>query len=253
MDHSAVIVLAAGKGVRMKSDLPKVCHPLHGKPLIGHVLDTVVQLSPAQVVVIVGHRASFVRDACQGHAVEFVTQEPQLGTAHAVMQAMPVIQKELTPVLIVSGDVPLMRASSLQKLISVHERTGAAVTVLTAELSNPFGYGRIIRGDNGDVVRIVEHKDAAPEELAVAEVNTGTYVFDRSALDHALKLIKPENAQKEFYLTDAISILRGEGRRVSASLLEDPREMTGINTPEQLVEAEELFHAMRTSRPSLRA
>ncbi|NTV07140.1 MAG: NTP transferase domain-containing protein [Chlorobium limicola] len=235
----AILIMAAGKGTRMKSDLPKVLHKANGKPVINYVLDTASSLHPDKTVLIVGHQAEKVIDATRSYQVISVLQEPQLGTGHAVMQAEPHLEAFAGDVLILSGDAPLVRTATLEKLIAFHREQRAAATVLTAKLDDPAGYGRIIRNRvSGEVLRIVEEKDASPEERLVHETNSGVYVIDAKALFSALKEIRSDNAQREYYLTDVIGICFGRGEKVSAWSVADPDEIRGINTPEQLREAE---------------
>ncbi|MCF8382590.1 MAG: NTP transferase domain-containing protein [Chlorobium sp.] len=238
----AILIMAAGKGTRMNSDLPKVLHPANGKPVIEYVLDTAGKLHPDKTVLIVGHQAELVVEATRNYPVIPVLQEPQLGTGHAVMQAEPPLHSFFGEVLVLSGDAPLVRSRTLEQLIAFHLSEKASATVLTAELDDPSGYGRIIRDRlSGDVLRIVEHKDASPEERLVHETNSGIYVFNSKVLFEALGELRADNAQQEYYLTDVFGICFGKGEKVSAWLVENADETRGINTPEQLREAEELL------------
>ena len=238
----AIIIMAAGKGTRMQSELPKVLHRANGRPLIDYVLDTASSLDPAKTVLIVGHQAELVKEATARYGVIAALQEPQLGTGHAVMQAEAHLRDFDGEVLILSGDAPLVNADTLQELIAFHRSRNGAATVLTAELGDPTGYGRVIRQDNSDgVLKIVEQKDASKEELAVREINSGVYVFNAKLLFDALARINTNNAQKEYYLTDVFGICFQNGKRVYAFKTENPDEILGINTPEQLMEAEQLL------------
>ncbi len=242
----AVIIMAAGKGTRMKSDLPKVLHRANGRPLVEYVLDTALSLDPEKIVLIVGHQAELVKKATARYRIIAALQEPQLGTGHAVMQTESLLNDFNGEVLILSGDAPLVNAETLQKLIAFHRSSHAAATVLTAELNDPTGYGRVIRELNSDhVLKIVEQKDASEQELVVREINSGVYVFDTRMLFEALGQINTNNAQQEYYLTDVFGICFQRGKKVCAFKTDNPDEILGINTPEQLVEAERLLIASR--------
>lgn len=234
------IVLAAGQGKRMKSKLYKVLHPVCGKPMVGHVIDTVRQASCDRVVVIVGHGAEAVRETL-GDSVEYALQEEQLGTGHAVLQAKPNIGQEEGVTVVICGDTPLVTASTVEAMMARHLQEGAAATILTAKLEDPSGYGRVVRGPDGSVQRIVEHKDCTAEEATIDEINTGTYCFNNRLLFEALGRVTNRNAQGEYYLTDVIGILKQQGERISAHLLEDPAEAVGVNDRAALGEAEQLM------------
>ncbi|HET7497200.1 MAG TPA: NTP transferase domain-containing protein [Candidatus Eisenbacteria bacterium] len=237
------LLLAAGMGKRMNSDLPKVLHPALGTPLIGHVLARLAPLHPDRVVVVVGHREELVREALRGRAIRFVTQAPQLGTGHAVQVAWDEAAPGGPHVLILAGDMPLVRTESLRRLLARQASEGNAVTVLSAELEDPAGYGRVVRDAAGAFVKIVEEKDATPAERAVREVNSGIYVFEKEPLREALGQLRADNAQKEYYLTDTLAILSRAGRRVGIERAADPRECFGVNTPDQLRMVEETLQA----------
>ncbi|MFZ4526346.1 MAG: sugar phosphate nucleotidyltransferase [Chlorobium sp.] len=242
----AVIIMAAGKGTRMKSDLAKVLHRANGRALVEYVLDTALSLEPEKIVLIVGHQAELVKEATVQYRIVAALQEPQLGTGHAVMQTEALLNDFNGEVLILSGDAPLVNAETLQKLIAFHRSSHAAATVLTAELDDPTGYGRVIRVLNSDrVLKIVEQKDASEEELAVREINSGVYVFDTHMLFEALGKINTNNAQQEYYLTDVFGICFQCGKKVCAFKTDNSEEILGINTPEQLVEAERLLRINR--------
>jgi bifunctional UDP-N-acetylglucosamine pyrophosphorylase/glucosamine-1-phosphate N-acetyltransferase len=234
------IVLAAGQGKRMKSQFYKVLHPVCGKPMAQHVLDAVRLASCGRVVVIVGHGAQAVRETLVGPA-EFALQAEQLGTGHAVLQAGPLIAGEDGSTLVICGDTPLITPETIEAMMGLHEREGAAATVLTAIVPDPAGYGRVVRGTDGSVLRIVEHKDCTAEEAQIREINTGTYCFDNRLLFEALAEVKNDNAQGEYYLTDVIGILQRQGRRIAASVLEQPDEAIGVNDRVALGEAERLM------------
>jgi bifunctional UDP-N-acetylglucosamine pyrophosphorylase/glucosamine-1-phosphate N-acetyltransferase len=230
------VILAAGKGTRMKSPRAKVLHEAHGLPLLEHVLRLAGAVGADPVSVVVGHQAQEVETAFAGRGA-FVRQEPQLGTGHAVRMACGEMGRHPErPVLVLSGDVPLLRAATLEALVDAHHSAGAAATILTARLESPGAYGRVIRDAAGLVVRIVEARDASPVEAAVDEINVGVYVFDVVALLGVLERLSTHNAQGEFYLTDVVGLLASEGRRVTAVTSHDPGEGRGVNTLAELAE-----------------
>jgi UDP-N-acetylglucosamine pyrophosphorylase len=238
----AVVIMAAGKGTRMKSDLPKVLHPANGRPVVEYVIEKSLSLKPESIVLIIGHQAELVRQATADSPVSYALQQPQLGTGHAIMQTEPLLKDFDGEVIILSGDAPLVTTLTLRELLAFHRLHQAVATVLTADMDDPTGYGRIIRDHGGDeVLRIVEQKDASEEEKAVTEINSGVYVFDARELFAALKGITNTNAQQEYYLTDVFGICFGRGLKVCAFKVGDPNEIRGINTPEQLHEAELLL------------
>ncbi|XEC97785.1 bifunctional UDP-N-acetylglucosamine diphosphorylase/glucosamine-1-phosphate N-acetyltransferase GlmU [Paenibacillus tarimensis] len=231
------IVLAAGQGKRMKSKLYKVLHPVCGKPMVGHVLDTVEEAACERVVVVVGHGAEAVKSFV-GERAECVLQERQLGTGHAVMQAEALFGQVEGTTIVICGDTPLVTSTTIESMLELHTASSAAATILTAEFADPTGYGRVIRGNNGQVERIVEQKDCSPEEAAVKEINTGTYCFNNRLLFQALTHVTNENAQGEYYLTDVIGILQGQGEIIQAYCTKDPAEAIGVNDRVALAEAE---------------
>lgn len=238
----AILIMAAGKGTRMKSDLPKVLHRANNKPVIEYVLETAGRLRPDRTIVIVGHEAQKVRKTISSYPVTTVLQQPQLGTGHAVMQAENLLKQFKGEVVILSGDAPLVRSTTLENLIAFHRGNHAAATVLTAVLEDPSGYGRIIRKpESEEVIKIVEHRDATTEEREIKEINSGVYVFDAEVLFDALGQIGSDNAQGEYYLTDVFAVCFGKGSKVCGWRVECADEIRGINTPEQLREAEELL------------
>ena len=228
------LILAAGKGTRMQSELAKVLHPLCGRPLLAYCLDAARAVGSERIAVIVGHQADVVRKTFTGEELIFVEQRQQLGTGHAVLQARESFRDYGGNVLILCGDVPLLRASTLERLIAFHETQGAAVTVMTVILDEPGSYGRVVKGKNGEVLKIVEAKDASAEEKAIGEINTGIYCVDSRFLFDAVGRIANKNAQKEYYLTDIMEIARREGLVSMAFVVPDPQEVMGINTPEDL-------------------
>lgn len=232
-----IVILAAGMGKRMHSDLPKVLHPLAGRPLLAHVLDTARSLSPTRLVVVVGHGAERVRDAVSAPDVAFALQQQQLGTGHAVMQALPLLNPD-EPTLVLYGDVPLTRADTLARLVAL---AGAGrFGILTVEMDDPTGYGRIVRDESGDIVRIVEQKDASDAERAIREINTGIIVCPTGRLSQWLQTLRNDNAQGEYYLTDTVERAVADGVEVVASQPDALWETLGVNSKVQLAELERL-------------
>jgi len=240
MSDLLAVILAAGKGTRMKSALPKVLHSIGGKPMVQQVLNAAKMAGAKQNIVVVGFGAQQVEDTL-GTQAQYVVQVEQLGTGHAVMQAGELLKDFHGTVMVLCGDTPLLRGETLAKLFAEHQAAGASATVLTACLPNPAGYGRVIRDNGGQVLKIVEQKDANERELAVNEINTGIYCFDRVALFEALSSIDCNNVQGEYYLTDVIGILaQGQGK-VWAMQVADDQETLGINSRLQLAEAEKIL------------
>ncbi|WP_270182907.1 bifunctional UDP-N-acetylglucosamine diphosphorylase/glucosamine-1-phosphate N-acetyltransferase GlmU [Alkalihalobacillus sp. CinArs1] len=232
------VVLAAGQGTRMKSKLYKVLHPVCGKPMVEHVVDQLNALELENVVTVVGHGAEMVSEQL-GKRSEYVLQEEQLGTAHAVMQAKDILSDKDGVTLVVCGDTPLITKETMDSLLSYHEEQDAKATILTAKADNPFGYGRIIRDDHGSVQRIVEQKDANEAEQKVTEINTGTYCFDNKTLFETLQLVNNENSQGEYYLPDVVEILQQKGEIVAAYQTADFNETMGVNDRVALSRAEQ--------------
>lgn len=239
----AVVILAAGKGTRMKSPYPKVLHILAGEPLVTHVVETSLALSPQKLLVVVGFKAPMVQRALGAYPVDFVLQAEQLGTGDAVKRVEHQLSDFQGEVLVLCGDVPLLREETLRSLLLEHRKQQAAVTILTAELKEPKGYGRIVRGNDGLVRRIVEEKDATEAERQIREINSGTYVFEKNFLFQALQEIRPENVQKEYYLTDVVEIAVKRGQRVAAWKVPDATEILGVNSQEDRARVEELYQA----------
>lgn len=231
-----VVVLAAGKGTRMKSKLYKVLHKVCGKTMVEHVVDAAQGVNPAEIVTIVGTGAGDVEKVLADKS-KFAFQEKQLGTGDAVMTAREELGDKDGATLVVTGDTPLFTTATFDELFKYHAEKGNAATVLTAEAPNPFGYGRIIRDDQGNVLRIVEQKDGKPEELKVKEINTGVFCFDNKKLFEALKHVNNDNAQGEYYLTDVLEILRNSGERVGAYKMPDFSESLGVNDRIALAQA----------------
>jgi bifunctional UDP-N-acetylglucosamine pyrophosphorylase/glucosamine-1-phosphate N-acetyltransferase len=238
MAEIGVIILAAGQGTRMKSAVPKVLHRIGGKPLFLHVLETAKLLQPSRVAVVIGHGADAVRKAYAGAEVSWVTQEKQLGTGHAVLSAKNNFAAFAGELLILSGDAPLVQEQTLRAMLARHREEQAAVTLMTAVLAEPRGYGRILRDGRGAVAGIVEEKDATEAQRRIQEVNAGAYVAERQFLFEALEQVKNDNRQGEYYLPDVACIGLGQGRKITTVQVEDPREMMGINTREELARME---------------
>lgn len=239
-----MVILAAGKGKRMGNpDLAKVLAPLHGRPLLGYVLDQALALRPDAIVPIIGHQ----RDAVRAYVEEVcpdarcVEQLEQLGTGHAVLQTRPLLMDAHADVIILSGDVPLLTSDTLHLLVSTHRVHNASCTVLTTTVDDPTGYGRIVRAEDGALLRIVEQKDATPLEQAIQEINSGVYVVRSEDLYPALDLVQNANAQGEYYVTDIINILQRRGATVIAHHTDDAIEVQGINTVADLERATELY------------
>jgi bifunctional UDP-N-acetylglucosamine pyrophosphorylase/glucosamine-1-phosphate N-acetyltransferase len=236
MSDLHVVILAAGKGTRMKSALPKVLHRVAGRPMIEFVIRASLELSPRTITVVVGHLAESVREALRGRPeIQVVVQEPQLGTGHALLQVAPVLESVSGSVVLLSGDVPLLRTDTLRKIASTHREAGAAATVLTALVDRPYGYGRIVR-TNGRISRIVEERDASPAERLIKEINSGIYAFELKGLFTALRGLGTENAQGEYYLPDLIRTYRRQRRVVETVTLEHADEVRGINSRTELAE-----------------
>ena len=231
------IILAAGKGTRMKSDLPKVLHKVAGISMLEHVFRSVNAIDPEKTVTVIGHKAELVEQVLAGQT-DFVRQTEQLGTGHAVMMAEPVLENLTGQTLVIAGDTPLITGESLKNLIDFHINHKNVATILTAEADNPFGYGRIVRNQHDEVLKIVEQKDASDFEQQIKEINTGTYVFDNARLFEALKNINTNNAQGEYYITDVIGIFRENGEKVGAYTLKDFDESLGVNDRVALATAE---------------
>jgi len=235
---TAALVLAAGQGTRMKSDLAKVLHPMAGRPLLAWVLDTLDELALDRVLVVVGHQRERVRAEFAGAGVDWVVQAEQCGTGHAVQMAAPALAGFGGTLLVVCGDTPLLRAATLSALLDGHAASGAAVTVLSMRVPEPRGYGRILKDDRGGLVAIVEDRDATAEQRQIDEVNSGVYAFRYPALAEALASLTARNSQGEYYLTDTVALMGARGLGTAVVCAPDHRELLGINTVEQLAEAE---------------
>lgn len=240
MNKRFAVILAAGQGTRMKSKLYKVLHPVMGRPMVQHVMDQLQALDLSEIITIVGHGAEKVKEEL-GEASQFVLQNEQLGTGHAVMQAEDLLKDKQGVTLVVCGDTPLLTKDTLEQMFHYHQEKQAKVTVLTTTIPDPTGYGRIVRNADGDVSKIVEQKDASNEELAIQEVNAGTYCFDNAFLFDALKNVSNDNAQGEYYLPDVIEIAKDLQETVAAYQTTDADETLGVNDRLALSEAERLM------------
>lgn len=244
MTAPVAVILAAGKSTRMKSETPKVLHPVCGRLMIEYVLDAAREAGVEKIVVIVGHRADLVRSALAGHAdVVFAEQTEQNGTGHAVMMAEPELAEHDGAVLILAGDTPLLQGSSLKALLDARETGGAACVIGSADTANNEGLGRIVRNAAGSFQAITEHKDATEEQRRITEINTGCYAFSTPLLLSSLKKLQPNNVQAEYYLTDCPRILMDEGHKVIASCSLTIQEAIGVNNRVQLAEVRQHIHA----------
>jgi len=237
--HDVVaVILAAGLGKRFPADRPKVLIPFRGRPLVHWVTDAVVTAGIARILLVIGHRGEMMEEAYAGRPVEFVWQHKRLGTGHAVLQTEPLLHDHAGRILVLLGDAPCIKSTTITGLLDSHARAGAAATILTAEVDDPFGYGRIVRAADGTVDRVVEHRDADELTRQVHEINSGAICFRAELLFPALHRLSNANDQGEYYLTDAIRILRTDGHKVAAFRATDPREVLGINSPEELAALE---------------
>ena len=241
MDKLAIVILAAGKSTRMKSNLVKVLHPLMGMPMLSFLIETVKNIGSNKIVVVIGYQGGLVRERFKGEALTFVEQKEQNGTGHAVLCVREDLKGFTGDVLILCGDVPLIRKETIEEMIAVHRESNSKITVLTTKLNDPMGYGRIVRGENGEVLRIVEEKDADDIEREVREVNTGIYCVKAEYLFETLIQVGRENKQSEYYLTDIVAISTGNKVNVMGFLAEDPFEVMGINDREEMAKANEVI------------
>lgn len=238
----AAVILAAGQSTRMRSQLSKVLHPLCGRPIIRYITELVALIEARPVIVVVGYQADKIQRELKDVAgVEFVYQKEQLGTAHAVSQTRGILAEFSGTVLILNGDTPLLTPDELSGLIQFHQKMKADCTLLSSDVPNPFGYGRIVRGEGGEVLGIVEEKDASSEQKKITEINSGIYCFNARSLYAALSKINNHNAKGEYYLTDSVAILRREGKSVQALKAADYRTVLGINTRMDLAEASRII------------
>ena len=236
MEQLKAVILAAGKGTRMKSDLPKVVHTIEGKCLVDYAIDAAMGAGAEDICLVLGYKYEVVHEMIEHKNVKFVLQEQQLGTGHAVLCAKDFLGDE-GQTMILFGDTPLITADTLKRLRDYHVKQKNTVTVLSAMIDDPTGYGRIIRDADGDFLKSVEHKDANEQELKSHEINSGMYIFDTAELKEALGKIQPNNAQGEYYLPDTLTIIKEKGLKVDAFALDDPEDITGVNDQEQLKSA----------------
>lgn len=239
-DGIKAVILAAGKGTRMKSDLPKVVHTIYGRCLVDYVIDAALGAGAQEICLVVGYKQDVVRSSISHQEAEFTLQPEQLGTGHAVKCAREFLGETGTT-MILFGDTPLITADTLRRLVQYHKEHQDAVTVLSALADDPDGYGRIIRDAQGNFVKSVEHKDASEQERESHEINSGMYLFDSKELKEALDLLKPNNAQGEYYLPDTLTIMKEKGLRVDAYALEDATDIAGVNDRIQLEKAAEII------------
>ena len=227
-----ICILAAGKGTRMNSSLPKVLHEINNKPLINHVIETSMSLSPEKIIAIIGYKKELVKQSIAKYSIDYAYQEKQKGTAHAIEQCLEQIQGTSGNTLVLSGDVPFISKETLDILVSTHNRNNSLASLISAKMENPSGYGRIVRDDDDKFTRIVEHKDANSEQLDIMEINSGIYMFDSEILCEKILLIKNNNNQQEYYLTDIFDFVDKD--RISVIKTSNVQEINGINTLEQL-------------------
>lgn len=239
-----IIILAAGQGKRMKSDLPKVLHNVGGKPMIARVIEQAERLKGSKIVVVVSNIKGQVVSAISHYNVVPVEQKERLGTGHAILQTKDEFSDSNGNILILSGDVPLLSQMTLDKLVHRHYVYGAAATVLTTIFENPSGYGRVVRNSDGTLNRIVEHKDCTDEQLEIREVNAGIYIFDCRHLFQCLPEVGCDNVQGEYYLPDVLPLIQSMGGKIAVETVGDTREVAGVNTKEQLLEMNRIYHEL---------
>ena len=231
-----IIILAAGKGTRMNSDLPKVLHLLNDKTLLDHVIDTSNKINPKDIIVVVGYKKEMIIENLKTQNITIVEQKTQKGTADAIKYCLPKIKKFNGNILILSGDVPMIKFETLKQLINTHNSNNSLASLISAKLNDPAGYGRIMKNHNNQLIKIIEHKDATNEERKVNEINSGIYIFNSNILMESIPLINNNNVQKEYYLTDIFNFINEDDTAIYE--IEDYNEIAGINTIEQLEELE---------------
>lgn len=236
-DGFSTIILAAGRGTRMRSDLAKVLHPLCGAPMLTYPVAAARSAGSEKIVVVIGHQGEQIREKFRNQGLTCVEQRELLGTGHAVLQAAPAFRDHKGAIVILCGDVPLILPETVKTLVAWHRAEEAAVTVLTAILEEPAGYGRVVKAEDGQVLKIVEEKDSTAEEKMICEINTGIYCVESGFLFAAVAALGNRNAQREYYLTDIVEMARKKGLRATSLAASDPMEVMGINTPEELERA----------------
>jgi UDP-N-acetylglucosamine diphosphorylase/glucosamine-1-phosphate N-acetyltransferase len=237
----ATVILAAGKGTRMKSYMPKILHKVSRKPMLIHVIGLAKSIKSERIINILGHKKELVIEAIASENVEYVIQEPQLGTGHAVQQTELLLKDFYGDVLVLSGDVPLLRKSTIDNMLKIHRESDNGATVLTAIFDNPHGYGRVIRNNTDTLDFIIEEKDCDDEQRKIKEINAGIYIFKSTELFPALNKIKNDNKQNEYYLPDALKHIANAGQSIALHITDEPIEISGVNTVEQLRELNLIF------------
>lgn len=252
MDYNeiGVVILAAGKGTRMKSDIAKVLHKVAAKSMVVHVIECAKRITRKNVIVVVGHQAQTVKDEVGKYfKVFFAVQEQLLGTGDAVKTAIPVLKPGIEDVLVLCGDVPLIQESTLKSLLDGHKQNQAKVSVLAVDVDDPKGYGRIVLDEHNNMVCIKEEADASEAEKKIKKINTGIYCFDKELLISVIDEIRPDNNQAEYYLTDVIEIAQKRHEKIVVVTMDDPRQVIGVNTLEDLSHAEDLFNNLANELP----
>jgi UDP-N-acetylglucosamine diphosphorylase/glucosamine-1-phosphate N-acetyltransferase len=257
--NPTAIILAAGKGTRMKSDLPKVVFPVGGRPMVCAVVDACLAAGCGRVIAVVGHKQELVREALAGYEVEYAVQDQQLGTGHAVQCAMPLLSANEPrasasgpEVFVLCGDGPLIRAQTLRKVLERHRSSRAAATLATSVIENPDGYGRVVRDAQHRFVGIVEQKNATPDQLTIREVNPSYYCFDSRELAAALPRVMRNPVSNEYYITDVPELLLKAGKRVEVIEAVPPEDVLSINTPDDLAKVDEIYRSRSNTAPSPR-
>jgi len=238
-NNNTIIILAAGKGTRMDSNLPKVLHKINGESMINRVINVAKKLNPIDIIVIVGFKKELVINEVSNDNVTFVVQKEQKGTGHAILQCMPKITKAAGNILILSGDVPLISYNTLMDFIDFHNKQNSKASLISTDLENPDGYGRIVKNNNNRLTKIVEHKDANKQELSISEINSGIYIFDSDTLKQNIVRVDNNNAQKEYYLTQIFDFIKSENSSVNK--IKNSHEILGVNTIHELEKLEELI------------